>query len=103
MGSYPKYETTLELFYTIMILHRLSIYTSMKHSLLQSFETALALQSLDTLFDIGIKAFTLLWHQTGCLKIEAQALFQRFGVENVSYKYILIINAKSLLYSFDTI
>ncbi len=47
--------------YTIMILQRLSIYTSVKHSLLQTFETALALQSLDTLSDIRIKAFLLLF------------------------------------------
>ncbi len=33
----------------------------MKHSLLQYFEKALALQSLDTLSDIRIKAFTLLF------------------------------------------
>jgi hypothetical protein len=35
--------------------------TSMKHSLLQTFETGLALQSLDTLSDVRIKAFTLLF------------------------------------------
>jgi hypothetical protein len=45
----------------ITILHRLSIYTSMKHSLLQTFEKALALQSLDTMSDIRIKAFMLLF------------------------------------------
>ncbi len=33
----------------------------MKHSLLQTFEKALALQSLDTLSDIRIKVFTLLF------------------------------------------
>jgi hypothetical protein len=49
------------LFYTITILHWLPIYTSMKHSLLQTFEKASALQSLDTLSDVRIKAFTLLF------------------------------------------
>ncbi len=33
----------------------------MKHSLLQTFEKALALQSLDTLSDIRIKVFTFLF------------------------------------------
>ncbi len=33
----------------------------MKDSLLQTFETELLLQSLDTLSDIRIKAFTLLF------------------------------------------
>jgi hypothetical protein len=45
----------------IAILHRLLIYTSLKHSLLQTFEKALALQSLDILSDIRIKAFMLLF------------------------------------------
>ncbi len=35
--------------YTITIIHRLSIYTSMKHSLLLLKLLALALNSLDTL------------------------------------------------------
>ncbi len=47
--------------YMIMILHQLSIYTSMNHSILQTFETALALQSLDTLSDVRIKVFMLLF------------------------------------------
>ncbi len=47
--------------YTIMIKHWLSIYTSMKHSLLSLKLLALALNSLDTLSDIRIKAFTLLF------------------------------------------
>jgi hypothetical protein len=34
----------------------------MKHSLLQTFEKALALQSLDTLSDVRIKAFMLLFY-----------------------------------------
>jgi hypothetical protein len=38
--------------YTITILHLLLIPTSRKHSLLQTFETPLALQSIDTLSDI---------------------------------------------------
>jgi hypothetical protein len=33
------------------------MYTSTKHSLLQTFEKAPALQSLDTLSDVRIKAF----------------------------------------------
>jgi hypothetical protein len=49
------------LMYTIIILHQLSIDTSMKHSLLQTFETGLAPQSLDTLSDVRIKGFTLLF------------------------------------------
>ncbi len=44
-----------------MILHRLLIYTSTKHSLPQTFEKAHALQSLDTLSDVRIKTFTLLF------------------------------------------
>ena len=47
--------------YMIMIKHWLSIYTSMKHSLLSLKLLALALNSLDTLSDIRIKAFTLLF------------------------------------------
>ncbi len=38
-----------------------SINTSMKHSLLQTFEIVIALHFLDTLSDIIIKAFTLLF------------------------------------------
>jgi hypothetical protein len=38
-----------------------NIYTSMKQSLLQTFEKVFALQSLDTLSDIRIKAFMLLF------------------------------------------
>jgi hypothetical protein len=45
----------------ITILHRLLVYTSMKHSLLQTFEKAFALQSLDTLSDIRIKVSMLLF------------------------------------------
>jgi hypothetical protein len=47
--------------YMITILQGLSIYTSMKHYLLQTFEKALMLHSLDTLSDIRIKVFTLLF------------------------------------------
>jgi hypothetical protein len=47
----------LVVWYTIMILYRLLIYTSMKHSLLQTFEKALALQSLDTLSDVRMLLF----------------------------------------------
>ncbi len=47
--------------YMITILHGLSIYTSMKHYLLQTFEKALALHSLDTLSEVRIKVFTLLF------------------------------------------
>jgi hypothetical protein len=45
----------------IMILHQLLIYTSMKHYTLQTFLKGLELHSLDTLSDIKIKAFTLLF------------------------------------------
>jgi hypothetical protein len=45
----------------IIILHQLSIDTPMKHSLLQTFETGLAPQSLDTLSDVRIKGFMLLF------------------------------------------
>ncbi len=41
--------------YLIMILQRLAIYTSMKHSLLQTLLKELMLHSLDTLSDIRIK------------------------------------------------
>ncbi len=44
--------------YTIMINHRLLIYTSMKHSLLSLKLLAVALNSLDTLSHVRIKAFT---------------------------------------------
>ncbi len=47
--------------YTIMINYRLSIYTSMKHPLLSLKLLALVLNSLDTLSDVRIKAFTLLF------------------------------------------
>jgi hypothetical protein len=40
-----------------MIFHQLSIYTSMKHSLLFHKLLALALHSLDTLSGVRIKAF----------------------------------------------
>ncbi len=44
-----------------MILDQLLIYTSMKHSLLQTMKTKGALLSLDTLSAIRIKSFTLLF------------------------------------------
>jgi hypothetical protein len=44
-----------------MIKHQLLIYPSMKHYLLSLKLLALALNSLDTLYDIRIKAFTLLF------------------------------------------
>ncbi len=44
-----------------MIIYQLLIYTSMKHSLLQLKHLELALNSLDTLSNIRIKAFTLLF------------------------------------------
>ncbi len=47
--------------YTIMIKHPLSIYTSMKHSLISLKLLALALNSLDTLSDVRIKAIMLLF------------------------------------------
>jgi hypothetical protein len=49
------------LFYTITINHRLSIYTSMIHSLLSLKLLELTLNSLYTLSDVRIKAFTLLF------------------------------------------
>jgi hypothetical protein len=45
----------------ITVLHQLSIYTSMKQSLLQISEKALVLQSFDTLSDIKIKVLALLF------------------------------------------
>jgi hypothetical protein len=47
--------------YMIMINHRLSIYTSMIHSILSLKPLELALNSLDTLSDNRIKVFTLLF------------------------------------------
>ncbi len=44
-----------------MIKHRLSLYTSMKHSLLLLKLLEHALDSLDTLSDVRIKAITLLF------------------------------------------
>ncbi len=41
----------------------------------------------------------ILMSDTGCLKIEAQVLFERFGVENVSQKYISITDVKLLSYT----
>jgi hypothetical protein len=46
---------------TIMIIHRLSIYTSMKHSLLLLKLLVLVLNSSDTMSDVRKKAFTLLF------------------------------------------
>jgi hypothetical protein len=48
-------------FYMITIIHRLLIYTSTKHSLLLLKHLVLELYSLDTLSDVRIKAFTLLF------------------------------------------
>jgi hypothetical protein len=48
-------------FYMIMILHQLLIYTILKHSLVQTFDKALALQTLDTLSDVRIKVFMFLF------------------------------------------
>ncbi len=45
-----------------MINNKLSIYTSTKHSLLSLKPLALALNSLDTLSDVRIKAFMLLFN-----------------------------------------
>jgi hypothetical protein len=61
-----KKKLTINTFYMITIKHRLSIYTSMKHSLLSLKLLALALNSL-TLSDIRIKAFTLLFELRRCL------------------------------------
>jgi nucleoside diphosphate kinase len=59
-GDFSIQVQTYHLFpnyYTKAILHRLSIYTSMKHSLLlnQAF-TTLVIHSLDTLSDVRIKS-----------------------------------------------
>jgi hypothetical protein len=48
-------------FFMIMIEHQVSIYTSMKHSLLPLKLLELALNSLDTPSKIRIKAFMLLF------------------------------------------
>jgi hypothetical protein len=45
--------------YTIMIKHRLSIYTSMNHFLLLLKLLGLALNSLDTLSDVKREAFDI--------------------------------------------
>jgi hypothetical protein len=47
--------------YTITILHQLLTYTSMNHSLLQTSKKRLRFNSLDTLSDVRIKAFMLLF------------------------------------------
>jgi hypothetical protein len=44
-----------------MINYQLSIYTSMKHSILSLKLLELTLNSLDTLSDVRIKAFMLLF------------------------------------------
>jgi hypothetical protein len=54
-------ESGEEKSYIIMIIHQLSIYTSMKHFLLYLKLLALVLNSLDTLSDIRLKAFKLLF------------------------------------------
>ncbi len=53
--------------YTITINHQLLIYTSMTHSLLSLKLLELALNSLDTLSDVTIKALTLLFLFRHCL------------------------------------
>jgi len=53
--------------YTIIINHQLSIYTSMTLSLLSLKLLELVLNSLDTLSDDRIKAFTLLFYLRCCL------------------------------------
>jgi hypothetical protein len=53
--------------YMITILHRLSIYTSMQHYLLETFETALALQALDTLSDKNKSVYASLLIKMLCL------------------------------------
>jgi hypothetical protein len=55
----PKNDVPLN--YMIKTIHRLLIFTSMKHSPLFLKLLALALHSLDTLSDVRIKAFTLLF------------------------------------------
>ena len=45
----------------IAIIQRLSIYTSMKPSLLSLKHSAFVLNSLDILSDVRVKAFTLLF------------------------------------------
>ncbi len=56
-------DVTTYTFYKYMIMNklRLSIYTSMKHSLLSLKLLVLALNSLDTPSDVRIKAFMLLF------------------------------------------
>ena len=54
-------KATLQCNYKITIIHQLLIYTSMKHSLLFLKLLAITLNSLDTLSDIRIETFTLLF------------------------------------------
>jgi hypothetical protein len=58
-----------------IFLHQLLIHTSIKHFLLQTFETALALQFLDTLSDVRIKAFMLLFEIRHFFYLKTQAYF----------------------------
>jgi hypothetical protein len=60
-GSTEIFSSKQPFNYTIVIKHRLSKYTSMKHSLLLLQLSALALNSLDTLSDVRIKAVLLLF------------------------------------------
>jgi hypothetical protein len=60
-GSTTSFQILIFTIYTITIIHCLSIYTSMKHSLLSLKLIVLALNSLDALSDVRIKLFTLLF------------------------------------------
>ncbi len=56
-----KFKKDYIKYYTTMIKHGLLIYTSMKHSILLITFKVLVLHSLDTLSNVRIKAFTLLF------------------------------------------
>ncbi len=66
--------------YTIMIIHWLLIYASMKHSLLYLKLLALALNSLDTLSDIRIKA------------VYASLLIQMLSIPNPSLACLVLLH-----------
>jgi hypothetical protein len=61
IGLNETQKTFVTLMYMITIIHQLLIYTSMKHPLCLVKLLALALDSLDTLSGIRIRAFMLLF------------------------------------------
>jgi hypothetical protein len=83
--------------YTIMILHRLSIYSSMKHYLLSTH--IFVLHSLDTLSDVRIKVFnaslliTMQYHKPKPSLLGASlSVVNNFSlISSFSFNYLAVI------------